>query len=77
MKSDISALKSGMSNYTLIPDFREVKDLSEENKTNLRKLREEFEDWQSAQTENSEIVNIKRNRVTKKTLFICLGLCQA
>ena len=60
MKSDISALKSGMSNYTLIPDFREVKDLSEENKTNLRKLREEFEDWQSAQTENSEIVNIKR-----------------
>ena len=60
MKSDISALKSGMSNYTLIPDFREVKDVSEENKTNIRKLREEFEDWQSTQTENSEIVNIKR-----------------
>ena len=60
IKSDISALKSGMSNYTLIPDFREVKDISEENKTNIRKLREEFEDWQSTQTENSEIVNIKR-----------------
>jgi hypothetical protein len=60
IKSDISALKSGMSNYTLIPDFREVRDVSEENKANIRKLREEFEDWQGAQTENSEIVNIKR-----------------
>ena len=60
IKMDISALKSGMSNYTLIPDFREVKDLSEENKSNLRKIREEFEDFISNQTENSEIVNIKR-----------------
>ena len=60
IKADISALKSGMSNYVLIPDFKELKDLAEENKTNLRKIREEFEDWQSTQTENSEIVNIKR-----------------
>ena len=60
MKSDISALKSGMSNYVLIPDFKELRDLSEENKTNIRKIREEFEDWQSMQTENSEIINIKR-----------------
>ena len=60
IKSDISALKSGMSNYVLIPDFRETKDLSEENKKNLSKMREEFEDFQNAQSENSEIINIKR-----------------
>ena len=60
IKSDISALKSGMSNYVLIPEFREIKDLSEENKKNLSKMREEFEDFQNSQTENSEIINIKR-----------------
>ena len=60
IKADISALKSGMSNYVLIPDFREYKDLSEENKKTISKMREELEDFLNSQTENSEIVNIKR-----------------
>ena len=60
IKSDISALKSGMSNYTLLPDFKEVKDTADENKVNIRRMREDFEDFQNTQTENTEIVNIKR-----------------
>ena len=60
IKADISALKSGMSNYVLIPDFKELKELSEENKKTISKIREEFEDFVNAQAENSEIINIKR-----------------
>ena len=60
IKADISALKSGMSNYVLIPDFKELKELSEENKKTISKIREEFEDFVNSQAENSEIINIKR-----------------
>ena len=60
IKADISALKSGMSNYVLIPDFKELKELSEENKKTISKIREEFEDFVNAQAESSEIINIKR-----------------
>ena len=60
IKADISALKSSTSNYVLIPDFREIKELSEENKKTISKMREELEDFINAQSENSDIVNIKR-----------------
>ena len=60
IKADISALKSSTSNYVLIPDFREIKELSEENKKTISKMREELEDFLNAQSENSDIVNIKR-----------------
>ena len=60
IRADISALKSGTSNYVLIPDFKELKELSEENKKTMSKMREELEDFLNAQSENSDIVNVKR-----------------
>ena len=59
IKEDISALKSGMNNYVLLPDFKELKDLNEENNTIIRRIKEEFEDFQISQNVSKEITNIK------------------
>ena len=59
IKEDISALKSCMSNYALLRDFKELKELNEENNTIIRRIKEEFEDFQISQNVSKEITNIK------------------
>ena len=48
-----------MNNYVLLPDFKELKDLNEENNTIIRRIKEEFEDFQISQNVSKEITNIK------------------
>ena len=60
VRTDISALKSGMNNSVRLTDFKEVKEIQDENRNNIRKLKEDYEDLISNQNENGEIVSIKR-----------------
>ena len=60
MKTDISSLKGGMNNSVRLSDFKEYKDIIDENRTNLRKLKEDFEDFQNNQTETAEFIMIKK-----------------
>ena len=60
MKTDISSLKGGMNNSVRLSDFKEYKDIIDENRTNLRKLKEDFEDFQNNQTETADFIMIKK-----------------
>ena len=60
IRTDISSLKSGINNCVSLSDFKEAKELQEENTSNLKKLREEFEDFKFNQTEDKDIQSIKR-----------------
>ena len=44
IKTDISALKSGMNNSVRIFDFKEVKGIKDDYRANIKKLKEDFED---------------------------------
>ena len=68
LKSDISALKTGMKNYVLSLEFKEFKEIAEDNSINLIKLKEEFEDFRITQNNNTEItkINLKLESVWNK-----------
>ena len=59
IKTDISALKSGMNNSVRLSDFKDVKEVLDENRINIKKLKEDFEDFQNNQ-ENGDILSIKK-----------------
>ena len=59
IKSDILALKSGMNNYVLLPEFKDLQELSEVNNDILRKIKEEFEDYKISHNFDKEMVSIK------------------
>lgn len=60
IKTDITALKSGMNNSVRLSEFKEVKEIQDENRANIKKLREDLEDFQNGQVQVGEIVNIKK-----------------
>ena len=60
IKTDITALKSGMNNSVRLSEFKEVKEIQDENRANIKKLREDLEDFQNGQVQIGEIVNIKK-----------------
>ena len=60
IKTDISALKSGMNNSVRLTDFKEAKEIQDENRATIKKLKEDLEDLLNNQTESKEIMGIKR-----------------
>ena len=60
IRTDIISLKSAINNCARISDFNNLKDITDDNKMNIKKIREDFEDFQNSQTENIDIQNIKR-----------------
>ena len=60
IKTDISALKSGMNNSVRLSEFKEAKEILDENRTTIKKLKEDFEDFQNNQTESGDLQNLKR-----------------
>ena len=42
MKTDISALKSGMNICLRLSDFKEVKEMQDDNRDNIKNLKEDF-----------------------------------
>ena len=44
IKTDISALKSGVNNRVRLSDFKEVKEIKDDNRANIKNLKEDFED---------------------------------
>ena len=60
IKTDISALKSGMNNSARLTDFNYVKEIQDENRANIKKLREDFEDFQNNQSQGGDLQNLKR-----------------
>ena len=60
IKTDISALKSGMNNSVRLSDFKEFKDILDDNRANIKKLKEDFEDLQNNQTESGDIQKMIR-----------------
>ena len=59
IKSDILALKSGMNNYVLLPEFKELQELSEVDDDILRKIKEEFEEFKISHNFDKEMVSFK------------------
>ena len=60
IKSDISALKSGMNNSVRLTDFNYVKEILDDNRANIKKLKEDFEDFQNNRSEGGDLQNLKR-----------------
>jgi hypothetical protein len=60
IKTDISALKSGMNNSVRLSDFKEVKEIQDDNRANIKKLKEDFEDFQNNQTASGDIQKMIR-----------------
>ena len=60
IKTDISALKSGMNNSVRLSDFKEVKEIQDDNRANIKKLKEDFEDFQINQTASGDIQKMIR-----------------
>ena len=64
IRIDISSLKSGMNNSVRLSDFKEVKEIQDDNRQNIKKLREDFEIFQNNQIDDGEILNIKKKLET-------------
>ena len=60
MKSDVNALKSGISNCARISDCKELRENQEELLKHLNTLKDQLEELESNQVENSDLQNIKR-----------------
>ena len=55
IKTGISALKFGMNNSVRLSDFKEVKEMQDDNRFNTKKIKEDFEDFQNYQTASGDI----------------------
>ena len=64
IRIDISSLKSGMNNSVRLSDFKEVKEIQDDNRQNIKKLREDLEIFQNNQIDDGEIINIKKKLET-------------
>ena len=60
IKTDISALKSGMNNSVRLTDFNYVKEILDDNRANIKKLKEDLEDFQNNISECGDIQNLKK-----------------
>ncbi len=59
IKSDISQLKAGLLTKSNISDYQELKELLYELQKNLTSLKDQFEDFNSNQTDHDDIQKIK------------------
>ena len=60
IKLDISSIKNTLANCSSNEDLKEVKEKNEELQRQIAYLREQFEDFNSDQSDHEEIQNIKR-----------------
>ena len=60
IKSDISALKSGIANCALLQDSKDSKDKIDELQKSINLLKEQFEEFLTNQTDHEDIQNLKR-----------------
>ena len=60
IKSDISALKSGMGNYATNQDMKDLKEKTEELERLVHFNKEQFDEYTSNQSDHDDIQNLKR-----------------
>ena len=60
IKSDISALKSGISNCALSQDFKETKEKEDDMQKQINFLKDQFEDFTSNTADHEDLQNVKR-----------------
>jgi len=60
IKLDIQGLKSGITNYCTLVDFKELKEKTEEIQKQIKFNKEQFEDYINDKTDHEEIQTLKR-----------------
>ena len=60
MKLDIQGLKSGITNYCTLMDFKELKEKAEEIQKQIKFNKEQFEDYINDKTDHEDIQTLKR-----------------
>ena len=67
IKSDIQGIKSGITNYCTMNDYKELKDKADDIQKQIKYNKEQFEDFINDKTDHEEI------QTTKRKLELCIN----